>query len=55
MRRSAVRNLERAGIPRKVAMQMVVHRTERIYRRYHIVAEADIHEARAPNQTTQKH
>jgi integrase len=47
MRRSAVRNLERAGIPRKVAMQMVGHRTESIYRRYHIVAEADIHEAGA--------
>ena len=47
MRRSAVRNLERASIPRKVAMQMVGHRTESIYRRYHIVAEADIHEAGA--------
>ena len=47
MRRSAVRNLERASIPRKVAMQMVGHRTESIYRRYHIVAEADIHDAGA--------
>lgn len=47
MRRSAVRNLERASIPRKVAMQMVGHRTESIYRRYHIVAEADIHAAGA--------
>jgi integrase len=47
MRRSAVRNLERASIPRKVAMQMVGHQTESIYRRYHIVAEADIHEAGA--------
>lgn len=47
MRRSAVRNLERATIPRKVAMQMVGHRTESIYRRYHIVAEADIHAAGA--------
>lgn len=47
MRRSAVRNLERVSIPRKVAMQMVGHRTESIYRRYHIVAEADIHEAGA--------
>jgi integrase len=47
MRRSAVRNLERAGIPRRVAMQMVGHRTESIYQRYHIVAESDIHEAGA--------
>jgi hypothetical protein len=38
---------ERATIPRKVAMQMVGHRTESIYRRYHIVAEADIHAAGA--------
>ena len=45
MRRSAVRNLECASIPRKAAMQMVGHRTETIYRRYHIVAEADIHDA----------
>jgi hypothetical protein len=57
MRRSAVRNLERASIPRKVAMQMMVgRRTESIYRRYHIVAEADIHDAgaRLDAQTTAK-
>lgn len=47
MRRSAVRNLERLAVPRKVAMQMVGHRTESIYRRYHIVAESDIHAAGA--------
>ena len=46
-RRSAVRNFERLSIPRKVAMQMVGHKTESIYRRYHIVAEADIHAAGA--------
>ena len=44
MRRSAVRNLARASIPRKVAMQIVGHRTESAYRRYYIVAEADIHD-----------
>lgn len=47
LRRSAVRQLERARIPRKVAMQMVGHRTESIYRRYHIVAESDVHAAGA--------
>ena len=45
MRRSAVRNMERLSVPRKVAMQMVGHKTESIYRRYHIVAESDIRAA----------
>jgi integrase len=47
MRRSAVRNLERLAVPRKVAMQLVGHKTESIYRRYHIVADGDIRAAGA--------
>ncbi len=46
-RRTAVRNLERARVPRSVAMRMVGHRTEAIYRRYAIVSESDLHEAAA--------
>lgn len=40
LRRSGVRNLERAGVPRSVAMKMVEHKTEAICRRYAIVDEA---------------
>lgn len=43
-RRTAVRNLERAGVPRSTAMAMVSHRTEAIYRRYAIVDEAMLRE-----------
>ena len=39
-RRTAVQNLERAGVPRSAAMKMVGHKTEAMYRRYAIADEA---------------
>jgi integrase len=45
MRRTAVRNLERAGVPRSAAMAIVGHKTESVYRRYAIVDEGMMFDA----------
>jgi integrase len=50
-RRTAIRNLERAGIPRSAAMAMVGHKTESVYRRYAIAEEGMLREAGAKLQT----
>jgi len=44
LRRSAVRNMERRGLSRSVAMQLTGHKTEAVYRRYAITSEADLRE-----------
>jgi integrase len=44
LRRTAVRNLERAGVPRSVAMKLTGHKTEAIYRRYAIADAAALAE-----------
>ena len=44
-RRTAVRNLEQAGVSRSVAMRLTGHKTEAIYRRYAIVSESDLSDA----------
>lgn len=44
-RRTAVRNLERAGVPRSAAMKMVGHKTQSIYQRYAIADESMLRDA----------
>ena len=53
-RRTAVRNLERAGVPRSVAMKLTGHKTEAVYRRYAIVCEADLTEGLKKLATQEK-
>jgi hypothetical protein len=45
LRRTAVRNLDRMGVARSVAMELVGHRTEEIYERYNITSDTDRRDA----------
>ncbi len=44
-RRTAVRNLIRAGVDRTVVKKITGHRTDSMFERYHITEDADIADA----------
>jgi integrase len=49
-RRTAARNMDRAGVPRQIAKQITGHKTDSMYNRYNIVNEKDVREGMAQAQ-----
>src|SRR5262250_1860035 len=50
LRRSAIRNLIRAGVSESVAMKISGHKTREIFQRYNITSTNDLHSAAAAVQ-----